>query len=122
MKKIVFALTVIFVFSFSGNAQSKNELTKEEIVKQERLKKESPEVNAKNDALELSKYLGLSETTTNDFYRLFEMKYKTLQNELTPERKTELSRVMEAKIRATIGDEAMEKLEKNEALYKRLVN
>jgi len=122
MKKIVFVLTAIIAFSFSSNAQNKKELSKEDMVKQEQLKKESPEVNAKNDAVELSKYLGLDDTMTNDFYRLFEMKYKTLQNELTPERKTELSRVMEAKIRATIGDAKMEKLESNEALYKRLIN
>lgn len=122
MKKIVFVLTAIIAFSLNSNAQSNKKLTKEEILKQEHLKNESPEVNAKSDAMDLSKYLGLDDTMTNDFYRLFEMKYRTLKSELTPERKTELSRVMEAKIRATIGDERMDKLEKNEELYNRLVN
>ncbi|MGV9004487.1 hypothetical protein [Flavobacterium sp.] len=122
MKKIVFVLTAILAFSLSSSAQSKKELTKEEMVKQESLKKESPEVNAKNDALELTKFLGLKENQTNDFYRLFEGKYKALQNNLSDERKAELSRVMEAKIRATLGDDLMSKLEKNETLYKRLVN
>ena len=122
MKKIVFVLTAIFAFSLHSNAQSKNELSKEEMVKQERLKKESPEVNAKSDALELSKYLGLKDNQTNDFYRLFESKYKTLQNDLSPERKAELSRVIEAKIRASISEDLMLKLEKNETLFKRLIN
>ena len=122
MKKIVFVLTAILAFSLNSSAQSKKELTKEEMVKQEILKKESPEVNAKNDALELTKFLGLKENQTNDFYRLFEGKYKALQNDLSAERRAELSRVMEAKIRATVGDDLMLKLEKNETLYKRLVN
>lgn len=122
MKKIVFVLTAILAFSLNSSAQTKTELTKDEMAKQESLKKQNPEVNAKNDALELTKFLGLKENQTNDFYRLFEGKYKALQNDLSPERKAELSRVMEAKIRATIGDDLMLKLEKNEALYKRLVN
>ena len=122
MKKIVFVLTAILAFSLNSSAQTKTELTKDEMAKQESLKKQNPEVNAKNDALELTKFLGLKENQTNDFYRLFEGKYKALQNDLSPERKAELSRVMEAKIRATIVDDLMLKLEKNEALYKRLVN
>ena len=122
MKKIVFVLTAILAFSLNSSAQTKTELTKDEMAKQESLKKQNPEVNAKNDALELTKFLGLKENQTNDFYRLFEGKYKALQNDLSPERKAELSRVMEAKIRATIGDDLMLKLEKNETLYKRLVN
>ncbi len=121
MKKIVFVLTVFFAFSLNANAQSKKELTKEEIVNQEKIKNQTPEENAKSDAMELSKFLDLNENQTNNFYKLFEGRYKALQKDLSVERKTELSRVMEAKIRATIGDDLMSKLEKNETLYNRLI-
>ena len=70
MKKIVFVLTVFFAFSLNANAQSKKELTKEEIVNQEKIKNQTPEENAKSDAMELSKFLDLNENQTNNMYRL----------------------------------------------------
>lgn len=116
MKKIFIALTLILAVSLSSNAQDMKS------AKEEKKEVVSPEVAAKTDAAQLSKYLGLNDTMTDNFYRLFEMKYNTLQNELTPERKVELARVIEAKIRATLGDDLMSKLEKNQELLKRLVN
>ncbi|WNM19076.1 hypothetical protein [Flavobacterium capsici] len=116
MKKIFIALTLILALSFTSNAQEMKALKAEtkEIIK--------PENAAKSDASEISKFLSLDDTMTDNFYRLFLMKHQTLQNELTPERKVELARVIEAKIRATLGDEMMAKLEKNKELLKKLVN
>ena len=117
MKKLILVITLIFAVSLSSNAQEMKAATKSE-----KKAEINPQVEAKLDAVKLSEYLSLDGTITEDLFRLFEMKYKTLQNELTPERKVELARVIEAKIRATVGDELMAKLEKNQELFKKLVN
>ena len=122
MKKIVFILTAMLAFSLNSTAQTKAELSKEEMLKQEIIKKQNPEATAKSDAMELSKFLGLNDSQTTNFYYLFESKYKNLQNDLSPERKAELSRIIEAKIRATLDDKSMSKLEGNKELFNKLIN
>ena len=53
--------------------------------------------------------------------KLFFVKHDTLkQTGLSAERKAELKRVIDAKLRATLTPENMEKLDKNEALLKKL--
>ena len=47
---------------------------------------------------------------------------KRKEKGLSQERKTELSRVMEAKIRGTLNGTQMGKLEANTALFKTLIN
>jgi hypothetical protein len=116
MKKIFIALTLLFAFSFTATAQKMN------VTNVEKKEKVSAEAAAKQDALQISEFLGLDGAMTENFYRLFEMKYKTLENELSTERKTELSRIMEAKIRASLDAKSMEKLEGNQELFNRLIN
>ena len=124
MKKIIAVLTLVLAFSFGANAQDKTVLSKEEIAKNEKLKKElPPEVAGKNDAIELVKYVGLDESKAEVYGRLFAKKHKVLATEgLTAEKKAELTRSIEAKLRAGLTAEQMEKLDRNPELLKKLIN
>lgn len=117
MKKIIIVIALIFAVSLNANAQDMKQA-----VISEKKADINPQAEAKLDAAKLAEFLHLEGQTTENLYRLFEMKYRTLQNELTPERKAELSRVIEAKLRATLGDDLMSKLDKNPELLKKLVN
>lgn len=109
MKKLIAALTLMLAFSINANAQDQKELTASE--------------KGRKDATELTQFLGLSATQSEDFYRLFELKHKTLEDKnLSAERKTELNRVIESKIRASLDGVQMEKLDKNPDLLKKLIN
>ena len=108
MKKLIAILTLFFAISISASAQDKKLSVSSE--------------KAKKEAAELSTYLGLDETQNLNFFRLFEQKHKILETpDLTVERKTELTRVIEAKIRASLDAESMNKLEKNPELFKKLL-
>ena len=107
MKKLIAALVLFFATSLSMNAQEK-ELSVQEL--------------AKNDAVELVKLLGLPENQLEDFFHLFEMKHEVMTNKnLSVERKTEMSHVIEAKIRGTLSPQQMATLEANTAVFDRLV-
>ena len=109
MKKIIAALTLMIAFSINANAQDKDTPTSYEL--------------GKKQAAELTEYLGLDDIQTENFTRLFEQKISVLENKnLTPERKEEFSRVVEAKIRGTLDQNQMERLEKNKELFQKLIH
>ncbi|MDI9257506.1 hypothetical protein [Flavobacterium sedimenticola] len=109
MKKLIAALTLLLAFTINANAQDK--------------KSSTPADKGLKEATELSQFLGLNDTQKADFARLFEMKHKTMtETALSEERKKELARVIEAKIRASLDGNQMDKLEKNTELFKKLVN
>ena len=109
MKKLIAALTLLIAFSISANAQDKKATTSHDL--------------AQKDATELATFLKLDQTSSDNFLRLFELKYTTLEDKnLSAERKKSLSSAIEAKIRATLDGAQMEKLEKNKALYTKLIN
>ena len=130
MKKLIAALTLTLAFTISLNAQIKKSTTAEEVteIKEmasvEESKKEIASVEkSKKYAEELSAYLGLNDTQNQDFYRLFEQKNRTLEDKnISVERRKEVSRIIEAKIRASLHANQSEKLEKNPELFKRLIN
>lgn len=112
MKKIIAVLTLLFAFSINANAQDKSGY----------VGLNSTEKGIKQ-ASELSEYLGLDKTMNENFSKLFEQKFQVLESkEISEERKTELSRVIEAKIRGTLDGNQMEKLEKNQNLFNKLIN
>ncbi|WP_396155241.1 hypothetical protein [Flavobacterium sp.] len=112
MKKLIAALTLLLVFSINANAQDKSGY----------VGLNSTEKGIKQ-AAELSEYLGLDKTMNENFAKLFEQKFTILEDKnLEQERRTELSRVIEAKIRGTLDGNQMEKLEKNPELLKKLIN
>ncbi len=107
MKKLIAALVLFFATTLSMNAQEK-ELSVQEL--------------AKKDAVELAQLVGLPDTQIEDFFHLFEMKHEVLTNKnLSVERKTEMSHVIEAKIRGTLSPQQMATLEANTAVFERLV-
>ncbi len=106
MKKLIFVLTFIFAFIFNVNAQDT---------------KLSIEDNAKKEAAMLAETVGLTETQTQDFYRLFEMKYQTLgDKELSTERKQEFLNIVMLKIQASLDEKQMKKLEADTELLARI--
>ncbi len=108
MKKFIAALTLLLAFSINANAQDKKELSTAE--------------KGKKDAVALAQYLDLNESMTADFERLFEQKYRTLADKtLSQERREEVSRIIEMKIRATLSEAQMEKLTVNKDLFKSLI-
>jgi hypothetical protein len=112
MKKIVAVLTLLLAFSFNANAQDKSGYVDL-----------NPTEKGIKQAAELSEYLGLDKDMNESFAKLFEQKFLVLDDKNTePERKRELTRVIEAKIRGTLDGNQMEKLEKNPDLFKKLIN
>lgn len=110
MKKLIAVLTLFLAFTISANAQDKN-------ASPTSLEK------ARKEAAELTDYLGLDKTMNENFTMLFEQKHTIIDDKnVSQERKTELSRVIEAKIRGTLDAKQMEKLEKNPDLFKKLTN
>lgn len=108
MKKLLFILTMIFAFSLNANAQE-SKLTAQE--------------KAKKEAAMLATTVGLTDSQQEDFYRLFEMKYQTLEDkELSAERKKEFLNIVMMKIQATLDSNQMKKLENNTALMDRIKN
>ena len=106
MKKLIFVLSLIFAATFNVNAQDT---------------KLSIEDNAKKEAAWLAETVGLTETQTQDFYRLFEMKYKTLADKnLSAERKQEFLNVVMLKIQASLDGKQMKKLEDDTELLARI--
>ena len=100
---------LLFAFSINANAQDKKSTTSLE--------------KGKKEANELTQYLGLDETQNANFIRLFQQKHSILETpDLTEERKRELTRVIEAKIRASLDAKQTDKLEKNPELFKKLIN
>ena len=109
MKKLIAALTLLLAFSINANAQDKKALT--------------PLERGAKEAAEITQFLGLNETQNADFTRLLEKKHSILDDkELSTERRTEFSRVIEMKIRASLDENQIEKLEKNTVLFKKLIN
>jgi hypothetical protein len=109
MKKIIAALTLMLAFSINANAQDKNTSSAYDL--------------GKKQAAELTEFLALDAVMSENFARLFEYKISVLDNQnLTQERKDEFSRVVESKIRATLDETQMGKLEKNAELLKKLTH
>lgn len=106
MKKLIAVLTLVLAFTVSANAQDK---------------KLSPAEAGKNEAVELTQFLGLTQDQQVNFTALFTHKHESLQDpNLTAEGKKELSRIIGLKINATIDGNQQQKLESNPELLKRL--
>lgn len=106
MKKIIFIVTLLFAFTLNANAQES---------------KSSAQDNAKKEAAMLARVVGLTDSQTEDFYRLFEMKYQTLEDKnLSAERKNEFLNIVMMKVQATLNGDQMKKLEANTELMDRI--
>lgn len=109
MKKIIASLIVLVAFSINANAQDKNAKSSYDL--------------GKKQAAELTDFLGLDQVQNENFIRLFEQKITILEDKnMSVERKVEFSRVIEAKIRATLDQNQMDRLEKNTELFEKLLH
>ena len=117
MKKLIISFMLLLAFSINANAQDKNANTQQE--------KSTVNLNSAGgkQATELSEYLGLDQAAKESFAELFDFKFSILNDKKLPEEKRkELSRVIEEKLRGSLDAKQIEKLEKNPDLLKRLVN
>lgn len=106
MKKLIAVFT--FMLAFAAGAQA-----------QER--KMSAEESAKLDAIKMAEVLNLPANQQMDFQRLFQMKYEVMNDpKMSAERKKEMARVVDMKIRASLNAEQLAKLDKNPELLAKL--
>ena len=104
MKKLIAVLTLLFAFTINANAQEKL----------------SNDDAAKMDAVKLSEFLDLKGTQQDDFMRLFQMKHATMNDPaISEDRKKEMARVVEAKLRASLTTDQLQKLDSNPELLAR---
>lgn len=115
MKKIILLIVLGLGLTTSVNAQDTNKSQVKDVL--------SVAKSAEKDAAEVALFLGFDETKKEDFKRLFVMKYEIMQNKNTTlEKKKEFSRIVAAKIAASIDSNQLEKLKANEVLYKQLIS
>jgi hypothetical protein len=111
MKKLLSLFVLFFAFSLTASAQTER-------------KNQSPESNAKQDLYELTKVIDVStpENLFMDLNGLFVTKHNMLAKEgITENDKKEVARIIDAKLRATLKDDQIKKLESS-GIYERLTH
>ncbi|MGH2665678.1 hypothetical protein [Flavobacterium sp.] len=112
MKKLLPILMMLFAFSFGANAQQSKE------------RKPFPEEKAKQETFELTKVIEVDGATQQALFQLFLKKHKDLDNEtvkFTEADKQQLSSIIDAKLRATLSDDQIQKLQ-SVGLYEKLIH
>ncbi len=109
MKKLLSALVLFLAFTINASAQ-------------ETFKKVDEKVEAKKNLAALSEIVPVQGTLSEDLFRLFEYKYRNLNENLSAERKADLTKIIEAKLRATLTSEQMQSIENKPGLLKKLTN
>ena len=111
MKKLLSLFVLFFAFSLTANAQTER-------------KDQSPEVSAKKDLHELTKIIDVSapENLFVSLNGLFVTKHKMLSREgITETEKKQVTSEIDAKLRATLKDDQIKKLEAS-GIYERLTH
>jgi hypothetical protein len=109
MKNLLGALALFLAFTVNVSAQE--------------FKKVEEKVEAKLNLTALSEVISLEQgTLKQDLFRLFEYKYKNLNENLSADKKADLAKIIELKLRATLSDDQMKTVEKKEGLLKKLTN
>ena len=109
MKNLLGALVLFLAFTVNASAQ-------------ESFKKVDEKIEAKANLEALSKVITLEGTLSEDLLHLFEYKYRNLNENLSAEKKAELAKIIELKLRATLDEKQMINIEKKEGLLKQLTN
>ena len=109
MKNLLGALVLFLAFTVNASAQ-------------ETFKKVDEKVEAKSNLAALSEVVPVQGTLSEDLFRLFEYKYRNLNENLSAERKVELAKIIELKLRATLSADQMQNIEKKPGLLKKLTN
>ena len=109
MKNLLGALILFLAFTVNASAQ-------------ESFKKVDEKIEAKSNLAALSEVVPVQGTMSEDLFRLFEYKYRNLNENLSKERKVELAKVIELKLRATLSESQMKSIESKPGLLKKLTN
>jgi hypothetical protein len=109
MKNLLGALVLFLAFTVNASAQ-------------EAFKKVDEKVEAKANLSALSKVVPVQGTLSEDLFRLFEYKHRNLNENLSAERKADLAKIIEMKLRATLTNEQMQLIESKQDLLKKLTN
>lgn len=109
MKKLLGVLVLFLAFTVNASAQ-------------ETFKKVDEKAEAKTNLAALSEVIPVQGTLSEDLFRLFEYKYRNFNENISVERKAELAKVIEMKLRATLTPDQMKMIEKKEGLLKKLTN
>lgn len=109
MKNLLGALVLFLAFTVNASAQ-------------ETFKKVDEKVEAKTNLAALSEVVPVQGTLSEDLFRLFEYKHRNLNENLSTERKAELAKIIEMKLRATLSADQMQKIESKPGLLKKLTN
>ena len=109
MKKLLGVLVLFLAFTVNASAQ-------------ETFKKVDEKAEAKTNLAALSEVITVQGTLSEDLFRLFEYKYRNFNENISVERKAELAKVIEMKLRATLTPDQMKMIEKKEGLLKKLTN
>lgn len=113
MKKILLIFVLFFTFSLSANAQAENKTTQKGL---------SIEEKAKQNVASLTAVMELTSPMSEALNQLFYRKHKLLSGEnITVAEKQQVSNEIDAKLRATLSDELIQKLIAKD-LYKNLIN
>ena len=119
MKKIISTVALVLVCAISSQAQDKKPAaTSSAVALTEQVEKQNTSKDAKQQAYELVKYLGLNESYIEQFYGLLSMKQEILSNpEYSQERKTIVIESIKEKLKASLDAKSYEKLLANKELY-----
>ena len=109
MKNLLGALVLFLAFTVNASAQ-------------ETFKKVDEKVEAKSNLAALSEAVPVQGTLSEDLFRVFEYKYRNLNENLSADRKAELAKIIELKLRATLSQEQMQSIENKQGLLKKLTN
>ena len=109
MKNLLGALVLFLAFTVNASAQ-------------ESFKKVDEKIEAKANLEALSKVITLEGTLSEDLLHLFEYKYRNLNENLSKERKVELAKMIELKLRATFIEAQMKSIESKPNMLKKLTN
>jgi len=109
MKNLLGALILFLAFTVNASAQ-------------ETFKKVDEKVEAKSNLAALSEVVPVQGTLSEDLFRLFEYKYRNLNENLSADRKVELAKIIELKLRATLTTEQMQSIENKQGLLKKLTH
>ena len=123
MKKIIALLVVTLAFSLTATAQQKKATAKKAVVKKELTSEQKIEQAARKDLNSLTAIVtSLNQTQKDDFYSLFESKHKWLSEDISNDRKAEISKTIHAKIHAGLSPADIEKLERNPTVVRQLTH
>lgn len=107
MKKLFLTLSLFFALTIGANAQDT---------------KIDPAQAAKKEVAVLSDIVGLTDQQTTDLFRLYEQKYQLLADpKMSAERKTEMNRIVDLKVQATLTQEQNKKLAEGKQRFDKIM-